>query len=265
MSLYIKEDPKWFKTALESITSDQERRPDEVVLVCDGPLTEELEAVITEYEIAGCVPLRAIRLAENKGLGIALKEGLEACRGDLVARMDTDDIAENCRLKLQEEYMNTHADVSACGGEIAEFINEGEIIRVKHMPSSPDKVYKYGKTRNPLNHMTVMFRKQAVLDAGGYQHFPLLEDYHLWSRMLAKGNVIANLDTVLVNARIGSTFAERRGGKDYWDWYKKLRGLQKEWGYLNSAEYLLSLCLTFVMTRQSTRSRERTYKVLRGK
>lgn len=265
MSLYKKEEPGWFRKALESITSAQERQPDEVVLVCDGPLTGELDKIISEYEIAGCVPLRTVRLPENQGLGIALREGLEACRGELVARMDTDDIAEAPRLRLQEEYMNSHEDVAACGGEIAEFIDEGDIIRVKHMPSSPEQVYKYGKKRNPINHMTVMFRKSAVLEAGSYQHFPLLEDYHLWSRMLAAGCRIANLDTVLVNARIGSSFAQRRGGKDYYNWYKKLRHLQMEWGYLNRTEYIISLALTFVMTRQSARSRERAYRILRSK
>ena len=263
MSLYKKENPDWFRKSLDSITTDQERRPDEVVLVCDGPLTDELEEIITRFEIAGCVPLRTVRLSRNEGLGIALKEGLDACRGELVARMDTDDIAEGCRLRLQEEFMNAHPDIAACGGEIAEFINEGETIRLKHMPSSPGEVHKYGKTRNPLNHMTVMFRKSAVLAAGGYQHFPLLEDYHLWSRMLADGDRIANLNTVLVNARIGSTFAERRGGRDYYDWYKKLRHLQLEWGYLNKHEYRVSLALTFAMTRQSARSRERAYRILR--
>lgn len=265
MSLYKKEDPSWFERALESITAGQELRPDEVVLVCDGPLTDELENVISGYEIAGCVPLVTVRLEENKGLGVALREGLNKCRGELVARMDTDDIAVRERLNIQKRFLDEHPDVAACGGEIAEFMSEGEIIRVKHMPLTPEELYSYGKKRNPLNHMTVMFRKEAVLGAGSYQHFPLLEDYHLWSRMLASGCRLANIDSVLVNARIGSSFAEKRGGRDYWNWYKKLRQLQKEWGYLSGAEYLLSLCLTFIMTRQPAKTREKTYRMLRKK
>jgi len=263
MSLYKKEKPDWFEKALNSITANQEHRPDEVVLVCDGPITEEQENVISHHEIAGCVPLVLVRLEENRGLGTALNKGLEKCRGELVARMDTDDIARPERLRLQVEFMNAHPDVAACGGSIAEFIKEGEIIREKHMPEMPDKVYRYGKTRNPLNHMTVMFRKEAVLAVGNYQHFPLLEDYHLWSRMLAKGYQLANLGAVLVDARIGETFAERRGGKEYWNWYRKLRKLQREWGFLNVPEYLVSLALTFVMTRQSAKAREKAYSLLR--
>ena len=131
------------------------------------------------------------------------------------------------------------------------------------MPESPEEVRSYGKFRNPLNHMTVMFRKEAVKRAGGYVHFPLLEDYHLWSRMLAGGEKIANLPDVLAEARIGDDFAEKRGGLEYFIRYKKLRQLQRKWGYLSPTEYLVSLFLTFLMTVQSKRMRTMAYQILR--
>ena len=264
MSIYKNENPQWFAGAFASITNGQSRKPDEVVLVCDGPLTEELDGEIEKCR-AACSCLKVVRLEENLQLGLALREGVKNCSCDLVARMDTDDIAVPDRLKIQEQFMQEHPDIAACGGEIAEFETEGEIIRVKHMPTAPEDVRSYGKTRNPLNHMTVMFRRAAVEEVGSYQHFPLLEDYHLWSRMLAAGQKLANMDTVLVNARIGSSFAAKRGGRDYYARYKKLRQLQRDWGFLNGAEYRKSLILTFVMTRQPKRARAAAYKVLRRK
>ena len=267
ISVYRGEEPSWFTRALHSITLEQTRRPDEVVLVTDGPLTETLEEEIRLFreELKGTeeIRFRVIRLPENRQLGRALQAGLKYCSGELVARMDTDDIARPERLALQEAYMNAHPEISACGGEIAEFEKEGTVIRVKHMPETPEAIRRYGKIRNPLNHMTVMFRKEAVEHAGGYKHFPLLEDYHLWSRMLADGAQFGNLPAVLVEARIGSDFAKKRGGWQYFLRYKKLRSLQLHWGYLNPAEYVLSLAATFAMTMQPGRMREKMYRVLR--
>lgn len=267
ISVYKREDPSWFTRALHSITLEQTRRPDEVVLVTDGPLTEALEEEIRllSEELNGTeeIRFRIIRLPENRQLGRALQAGLKYCSGELIARMDTDDIARPERLELQEAYMNAHPEISACGGEIAEFEKEGAVIRVKHMPETPEAIRRYGKIRNPLNHMTVMFRKEAVEQAGGYKHFPLLEDYHLWSRMLAGGAQFGNLPEVLVEARIGSDFAKKRGGWQYFLRYKKLRSLQLHWGYLNPVEYALSLAATFAMTMQPGRMREKVYRVLR--
>ena len=66
-----------------------------------------------------------------------------------------------------------------------------------------------------------------------------------------------------VEARIGSDFAKKRGGLQYFLRYKKLRSLQLHWGYLNPAEYALSLAATFAMTMQPGRMREKVYRVLR--
>ncbi len=268
VSVYKKENPAWFARALRSITLEQTCRPEELVLVADGPLPEGLETEIRcfrdelEKKIIP-VRFRVIRLPENRQLGRALQAGLKYCSGDLIARMDTDDIARPLRLALQKEFMEFHPEISACGGEIAEFETEGTVLRVKRMPETPEELRSYGKLRNPLNHMTVMFRKRAVEEAGGYRHFPLLEDYHLWSRMLAAGQQFANLPEVLVDARVGSDFSKKRGGWSYFRRYKTLRSLQLKWGYLSPAEYGVSILATFVMTMQPDWARDRAYRVLR--
>ena len=257
MSVYKKENPLFLKRALDSIYA-QTLKVDEIVLVEDGKIPLALEEMISQYS-----DLRIVKLEKNLQLGRALEAGLKACHHELVARMDTDDIMMPDRLEKQYRFMMEHPEIAACGGDIAEFIEEGAILREKHMPTSAHELYRYGKKRNPLNHMTVMFRKSAVEAVGGYRHFPGLEDYDFWSRLLAHGYQIANMPEVLVQARIGDCFARRRGGWAYFKRYLELRKEQHRIGYLNTREYIVACVLTFGMTVMPEKLREKAYAVLR--
>lgn len=257
MSVYKKENPAFLKRALESIYA-QTLKADEIVLVEDGEIPSALEEVISRYP-----DLHIVKLEKNLQLGRALEAGLKACQHELVARMDTDDIMMPDRLEKQYEFMLERPDVVACGGDIAEFTEEDIILREKHMPTSPQELYRYGKKRNPLNHMTVMFRKSAIETVGGYRHFPGLEDYDLWSRLLANGYQIANIPEVLVKARIGDRFASRRGGWAYFKRYLRLRKEQHQIGYLNIKECIVACVLTFGITVMPEKLREKAYAVLR--
>lgn len=257
MSVYKKENPAFLKRALESIYA-QTLKADEIVLVQDGEIPPALEEVISRYP-----DLHVVKLEKNLQLGRALEAGLKVCQHELVARMDTDDIMMPDRLEKQYRFMIEHPEIVACGGDIAEFTEEDTILREKNMPSSPQELYRYGKKRNPLNHMTVMFRKSAIKAVGGYRHFPGLEDYDLWSRLLANGYQIANIPEVLVKARIGDRFASRRGGWTYFKRYLLLRKEQHQIGYLNIKEYIVACVLTFGMTVMPEKLREKAYAVLR--
>lgn len=257
LSVYKKEKPAFLKTALDSIYA-QTCKADEIVLVEDGKLPNALLEVIAQYP-----DLHIVDLEQNVQLGRALEAGLTVCRNDLVARMDTDDIMMLDRLEKQYRFMMKHPDIVACGGDIAEFMDEGVVLREKHMPTSSQELYRYGKKRNPLNHMTVMFRKSAIEAVGGYRHFPGLEDYDLWSRLLASGYKIANIPEILVKARIGDRFASRRGGWAYFKRYLQLRKEQHRIGYLDMKEYIVACVLTFGMTVMPEKLREKAYAVLR--
>lgn len=249
LSVYKKEDPLHMKEALESIWSKQTQKPTEIVVVEDGPLTEELYAVLEDIQKT-CPCLRRFPLKENQQLGRALAYGVEQCSYDLVARMDTDDIAIPDRFEVQCAYMQNHPKTLVLGGWIEEFDESGNYNAVKKMPESSDEIRQYAKYRNPLNHMTVMFRKQAVMEAGNYQHYPMLEDYHLWIRMLTRDMEIHNLPQVLVRMRIDDATYRRRGGKDYFKRYKRLRNQQLELGLLSKAEYYKAIILTWGMTSE---------------
>lgn len=264
ISVYIKERPEYLDKALNSVFS-QSRKPDEIVLVEDGILSEELYSIIEKYKIIfesdGFTEFKTVKLKDNMGLGKALNIGLMNCSHNLVARMDSDDIASVERLKIQESFMNDNGDISACGGSIAEFYKEEKVSRIKSMPLEHDAIYKYARYRNPLNHMTVMFRKKDVLEVGNYLHIKGLEDYYLWSRLLAAGKRLGNIDEVLVYARIDRDFSGRRGGYNYFKQYCILRRLQYKLGLLKLPEYIKAWILSFAITMQPKFIRKLAYEL----
>ena len=264
ISVYAKEKPEFLKKALQSIYN-QSLKPNEIVLVKDGVLGDKLNHVIdlemTQY-LNTDTHFICIQLDKNMGLGTALQIGLERCKYDYIVRMDTDDIAVSDRFETQMRYMSAHPHVSVVGGYIGEFITENEILRVKSMPLKHKELYQYGKYRNPLNHMTVCFKKKDIMAVGCYKHLNGLEDYYLWSRVIVNGYTVANIDKVLVYARL-SNFEARRGGIKYFFTYLKLRLLQKRIGYINFLEFIISISLTAFITLPPNCFRNILYKQLR--
>lgn len=215
MSVYYKEKPEYLKLALDSVL-EQIVTAAEIVLIKDGPLTKELDEVIEEYDKKYSGLFRVFALEKNVGLGKALNFGVQQCKYDLIARMDTDDIAMPNRFELLIKEFAQDNDLALCGGQIAEFEKEPQIISgYRKVPLTKNEIVKFAKKRNPFNHMTVMFKKQAVLDAGNYQDMPCFEDYWLWVRILQKGYAVKNVGQVLVKVRAGTELLARRGGWEY--------------------------------------------------
>lgn len=214
MSLYLKERPEYLRESLDSVFN-QTLKADEIVLVEDGPLTEQLNEVVQTY----CTThpeLKLVSLPVNGGLGKALNEGLKHCSYELVVRMDTDDIASLDRFEKQVKFMQENPDIDISSAWLKEF--EGTINNVKSIKKVPEthfEISSYIKSRNPLNHPSVIFRKSAVENSGGYQHFPLFEDYYLWARMFVNGAKFGNLQECLLYFRISSDMFKRRGGFKY--------------------------------------------------
>lgn len=215
MSVYYKEKPEFLRMAIDSIIN-QTLNPSQIVIVKDGKLGESLDNVIDEYKIKYPNLFYIVELEENVGLGRALKIGLEYCHYDIVARMDTDDICNPQRFELQMKFLDENKEIDVVGSNIDEFEeNITNIISVRKVPEKYEDIIKFIKRRNPLNHMTVMYRKKAVIDSGSYIDFRLNEDYYLWIRMIAKGYRIENIQQSLVYARAGSEMFARRGGLEY--------------------------------------------------
>lgn len=264
MSVYGKEKAEYFRAALQSLY-EQGHVPEEIVLVKDGPLTEELESAIDEFTKT-YENLKIVPLPESLQLGRALQEGLKHCTQELVARMDSDDISLPKRFETQLAFMEAHPELDISGGWIEEFTDAGEKCGIRQTPEKPEEIRKYLKFRNPMNHVTVVFKKTAVLDAGGYQHVPGFEDYDLWTRMLLQGKNFKNLPEVLVDVRTNPDMYGRRGGMAYFKRNADFRKKQYERKVINFFEYLASLSIAFFVAIQPTGLRRLVYqKILRKK
>lgn len=214
MSVYIKENPQYLEECLRSVF-DSTVPSNDVVIVKDGPLTPELDEVLTDYA-AKYDTLRVFPLAENCGLGVALNFGLAHCKNKLVARMDTDDICVKDRFETQLKVFQDNPTISVVGGYISEFVDSvDQIVSTRKVPLTTSEIRTFGKKRNPVNHVTVMFNKEDIVEVGSYQKVKDVgyEDYDLWIRLLLSDKKIINIDKNLVNVRVGRDMYKRRGNK----------------------------------------------------
>lgn len=222
MSVYCKDNAEHFKEAIESVTVNQETKPTQVVIVQDGVVPPVFDEIIENTKlIEPDIEFSVLKKTENEGLAAALNDGLSLCKYDLVARMDSDDISTPDRFKKQIEALLQDNEVSVLGGAIAEFENEiGDIKSERHVNLTHGEITKMAQSRTPMNHVSVMYKKSAVLEVGGYcRNFGKLEDYKLWVDMIASGKKLANIDDVIVNVRIGNGFIARRSNKrEIQDW-----------------------------------------------
>jgi len=211
LSVYSKERPSYLNEALVSIWDRQTLKPAQIVLVKDGPLTSCLDGILQSWRSKLGMVLCVVELKQNMGLAAALNHGLKFCSYELVARMDTDDISDPERFKKQWGFFMKYPLISVCGGQIEEWSQDmASLVSMKKLPLRHEEILKFAKSRSPINHPSVMFRKSAVQEAGGY---PLIypEDYLLWTRMLSMGYRFANLPDVLLRMRVGNDFLRRRG------------------------------------------------------
>ena len=209
MATYRGENPVFLAECLSSL-ADQTLKPDEIVLVKDGQLTRALERVIAEY---AHLPIVTFDYTGSDQLGGALALGVECCSNEIVARMDSDDIARPERFEKQLTQLSS-GNVEVLGGQISEFDKErGDTVIHRRVPATINS--RVISRRNPLNHMTVAYSRRAVLEVGNYLPLPGFEDWYLWLRMFRMGARIENLQDVLVDARVGNDFLGRRSGFDY--------------------------------------------------
>jgi glycosyltransferase involved in cell wall biosynthesis len=212
MSVYYKEKPEYLQQALKSIWDTQTLKPDEIVIVKDGPLTEELDSIISTFKQSA--PVEIIQLEKNVGLGIALSIGIKQCKNEYIARMDSDDISKPNRFENEIKYLNKGYDVVSCWSEFFEE-DVSNVISVKKRPEIHKDIVKLSKRRSPICHPATMYKKTAVLKAGNYKHCLYFEDYYLWLRMISTNAKFYNIQDYLYSVRTSKNQFERRGGWHY--------------------------------------------------
>ncbi len=242
MSVYGGDDPGFLEAAYRSVVHDQTRPPDDVVLVQDGPVPEQLAAMIAVLVETSPVPARLLVLDSNVGLGPALDRGMEACAHDIIARMDADDIAFPRRFEVQVPAVEAGADL--VGSSLLEFGTSPEDIVGRRVPPlDPAEIVRYSRFHQPFNHPTIVYRRSAVQAVGGYRSLPLMEDYLLFAKMIQNGAQVANVAEPLVLYRVGAGAYARRGGvtllKSEWALQRRLYGL----GFTSRAQFVRNVAL----------------------
>lgn len=217
MSTYHRERPDYLDVAFKSIWTDQIRKPEQIVLVEDGPLTEGLYDVINKWKKEIGQPLTIIQKKENCGLASALNDGIAQTTGELIARMDSDDIAMPLRLKLQESYMKSHEDVDILGGSIQEFNDTHTINIIREYPKTMDDIRSSIHKASPLAHPTVMFRRRIFNNGLKYSSkYYICEDVTLWFDAIKSNYIINNIPDILLRFRRNDSMMQRRGRKKAW-------------------------------------------------
>jgi glycosyltransferase involved in cell wall biosynthesis len=235
--VYHANNPDHLELALKSVT-DQTVKPDEILLVEDGPIPPVLDNVINEFSIQAEGRVKRIRVPENRGLVNSLNVGLEHASYELVARMDTDDLSAPHRFEKQLAFFKQHPDYSLVGGQIQEFIEEiGDVPLVRKLPLKYEEIVAYSKKRCPFNHPSVMYRKSMLQAIGGYEEYRNFEDYYLWAKIIHAGYKVANLPDVLLYFRMGQDFVKRRKGITYFfREYALLKGMRRI-SFLNNRQF----------------------------
>lgn len=248
MSIYKNEKPAFLKTAMDSMWK-QTVPTNDFVLMCDGPLTPELDAVIGEMEREHA-ELHVVRFPENRGLGHALQIGVKECKNELIARMDSDDISRPDRCEKELCVFANHPELAVVGAVIEEFTEiepdsfvPSAINSKRVVPEMTEQIVEFAKKRNPFNHPSVMFRKSAVLAVGNYQDVRYMQDYYLWTRMLIAGYKGYNIQEPLVWMRADSKLFKRRSGKLYREIQINLFKYMRDHDFISGSQYILSCVL----------------------
>lgn len=210
MSVYAKEDPLHFDAAIQSML-DQTVRTDDFVIVCDGPLTKELDLMLDRYQQENPGLFNLVRLPQNVGIGAAANAGLKVCKNDLIAKMDADDISVPGRCRMQLECFEKNPELVIVGGNIAEFEKDpDEPFSIRSVPQTNEEIRRFARRRQPFNNQTVMYRRHSVIRVGGYSSLKRNEDYDLYVRLLKDGCYAENIHQTLVKVRVDAQAQRRR-------------------------------------------------------
>ncbi len=243
-SVYKNDIAENVKVALESVIN-QTYKPSQIVLVRDGSVGKELQDVIDHYKKNKLFTI--VEREENIGLGKTLAEGTKYCKYDYIARMDTDDIAEPNRFEKEVECFQNDPELSLVGSNGEEFINDiANVSAVKSVPETDEQIKEFIKSRCPFCHMSVMMKKQKLLDAGGYEDWYYAEDWYLWIRMCLAGAKFYNIQENLMHIRVNEDTYARRHGMKY---YKSIKGLLKymyQYKMISFVDYIVTSVKRFV-------------------
>lgn len=263
LSVYKDERPEYLHQALTSIWDEQLLKPDQVVLVQDGPLNEALYSVIILWKDWLGSIFTVIDLPVNVGLGKALNQGIEHCSYDLIARMDSDDVSYPDRFSTQVQFMVDNPDIAAASSFIEEWSADlSSLTSLKRLPCTYGALLVYAKKRCPLNHPVTIYRKSIIKACGGYPPLPKSQDYPLWATLLVRGYKLANIPLVLLKMRTGDEFWKKRALKHLkfeimnFNYQRRIR-------FINNFEYIRNISIRILLRLSPAFCKKIAYKFFR--
>ena len=225
MSVYRSEKGEYLDRSLQSVWDDQTRKPEQIVLIEDGVIPEELELIIDSFQLrvnaSGVAKMVVVKLPVNGGLTKALNAGIKHVTGDLIARMDSDDISAPHRFELQEKFLRENPEIDILGGSMQEFDDEHECLNVRHYPLTHEDACKYIVKACPLAHPAVMMRRR-IFDEGLHydERYRMSQDIKLWYDAILAGYRMANLQEIVLFFRQQGDVFRRRSRVKAWNEFK---------------------------------------------
>lgn len=211
---------KYLKECLDSIKQQEGRFNIELVWINDGSdsmNTTILQRMLNSFQNE----TRAVTVIYsendgNKGIGYTLNRGINLCSHDIIIKMDSDDIMFKNRIATQVQYMLDNPTVMICGSQIEMFDDNGKICGKSNHLSITWEDYKKRNSHWFINHPTVCYRKQAVLEVGNYnpELSRMSEDFDLELRMLKRYGYIYNFPDVLLKYRLHEGQVTHNGGEE---------------------------------------------------
>ena len=232
MSVYHSEKAEYLNRSLQSVWDDQSLKPNQIVLIEDGPLGEELHKVIDKWKERLQDVFCIVKNEKNIGLTKSLNKGIQYITSELIARADSDDISMPTRFALQEKFLAEHPDVDILGGAMQEFNEDNDCLNVRRYPSTHEQARKYIMKASPLAHPSVMMRKKIFDEGLRYnEEYRTSQDVALWFDALNVGYHIANLDDIILHFRQNSSVFKRRGRAKAWNEFKiYIKGIYRKKG-----------------------------------
>ena len=251
MTTYRGEKPEFLEASLSSVLINQTCKPDQFVLVVDGPIPDMLDAVIKRYKEMFKDSFEVIYSPVNRGQSKASAEGFKYLKHEIFARMDSDDICVEDRFERQLEVIQNNPEIGVVGGWIAEFVYEPETPHsLRLVPEKHEEITRMFRKKNPINNMTVMLKKSEVERSGGYGRDTVNEDYSLYAHMWVNGTIFYNIQKVLCNVRVGNDMVGRRNSfRIYTDWRKDQKYLRQNKKHSFFTAFISNCrCFFFVIT-----------------
>jgi glycosyltransferase involved in cell wall biosynthesis len=240
MSVYDADSPMLFQRAVDSVLN-QTVKPTEIIIVADGPVGDEIHEILKKLSVNDII--KVLKMDKNRGLAFARNLAIRESSNELIAVMDSDDVCVQDRFEFQiQEFFDENTDV--IGGWIEEFnVYPGDQDLIRKTPIDYESIYRIGKWRNPINHVTLMFKKSSYEKVGGYSELLANEDWEMIARMLANGLVVRNIPKVLVHVRGGGDMVKRRrSSRQYWGEMRAFK-LMYKCNYLGLTHFITSVSL----------------------